>query len=200
MTPQIVLAVLFVIVARWKKMNRLSSEYFRQFLFFLAVGLSATAPLMLTLVQKGFYFIPALPYFAIALSILVAPATVQLISKIEPKNIGFKIFRFAGISILSGVIAISIMKIGKTGRNEDLLHDVYLIGEIVPKQTSLSFPQELWNNWDLQCYLVRYFNIYPEPGYTNQFCIANETTSQDSLLTYTKLNIGTVQFDLYEKK
>ena len=133
------------------------------------IGLSASTPLMLTLVQKGFYFVPALPFFAIGLSILISPIIINLMGLINIYGIKFKIFRWLSAFLLVAVISFSIMQKGKYGRHKELLHDVYLIGKVVPGHTSVSVPRDIWNNWDMQCYLIRYFNISLIPDYKNNY-------------------------------
>src|ERR1019366_7005123 len=62
--PAIILCVFLLVVFRAKKTQ---NEFGREnFVFFFLLGCSGSLPLMLTLVQRDFYFTPALPLFAIA--------------------------------------------------------------------------------------------------------------------------------------
>ena len=92
------------------------------------------------------------------------------------------------------------MQKGKYSRHKELLHDVYLIGKVVPKNTSVSVPRDIWNNWDMQCYFIRYFNISLIPDYKNDYCIIDNTIKEDTLINYIKVDIPTIQFDLYKRK
>ena len=92
------------------------------------------------------------------------------------------------------------MQKGKVSRNKELLHDIYLIGTVVPRQTTVSIPSDMWNEWDLQCYLVRYFNISLETNYENNYCIIDKTIQTDTLTDYKKVDIKTLQYDLYKRQ
>ncbi|HZF99697.1 MAG TPA: glycosyltransferase family 39 protein, partial [Chitinophagales bacterium] len=48
-------------------------------IFFLLLGFAGSAPLLLTMVQKGFYFVPSLPFFAIGFAVWIAPVLMRWI-------------------------------------------------------------------------------------------------------------------------
>jgi hypothetical protein len=55
-------------------------------------------------------------------------------------------------------------KIGKVGRDRDLLHDVRLIGERVCQGRqhcgqTVSVCSEIWQHWELQAYLQRFYHL-----------------------------------------
>jgi hypothetical protein len=156
---------------------------------FIAIGLSASIPLMLTMVQKGFYFVPSLPFFAIGLSILIAPILINFIKKIDTATKKYRIFLLFSILLFFSTITFSIMQIGKSIRDKDILHDVYLIGKVVPKYTTIDIPDKIWNNWSLHCYFMRYFNISLNPYNKNKFYIIEKSMSADTLLNFEKINI-----------
>jgi hypothetical protein len=198
--PQFILVVVFLIIGRIRKINLRLTDHLREIIFFLSVGLSASLPLMLTLVQKGFYFVPALPYFATGLALFIVPVVSALSDKIVA---GGKLHRNLMIIcslLFLGVSTFSFAQIGKTGRNKELLHDVYLIGKVVPQQSVVSIPIELWNAWDLQCYLIRYYNISLETGKENRYSIRNTPLPEDSAIRYRRIEISTQQYHLYSRK
>jgi 4-amino-4-deoxy-L-arabinose transferase-like glycosyltransferase len=198
--PQFILVVVFLIIGRIRKINLRLTDHLREIIFFLAVGLSASLPLMLTLVQKGFYFVPALPYFATGLAMLIVPVVSGLTHK---NTAGSKLHRnllIASSLLLLSVATFSFAQVGKTGRNKELLHDVYLIGKIVPQHSVVSIPIGLWNAWDLQCYLIRYYNISLETGKVNWYSIRNSPMPEDSVFLYRRIEIPTQQYHLYSRK
>ena len=198
--PQLLFIGIIFFIAKIKKMKIQMNKNIKIWGFFLLIGLSASAPLMLTLVQKGFYFVPALPFFAIGLAVLISPIIINLMELININGIKFKIFMGLSVILLIAVISFSIMQKGKYSRHKELLHDVYLIGKVVPKNTSVSVPRDIWNNWDMQCYFIRYFNISLIPDYKNDYCIIDNTIKEDTLINYIKVDIPTIQFDLYKRK
>ncbi|MCH8318671.1 MAG: glycosyltransferase family 39 protein, partial [Bacteroidetes bacterium] len=127
-------------------------------LFFL-IAVSGSFPLMVTLEQSGIYLITSLPFYAIGFSMLIAPGLAELLKSINVEKSAFKTFRTISIILLIAVIAFSALQIGKTKRDHDMLHDVYIMGEVIQKGSTISIPGKMWNQWSLHCYLIRHFNI-----------------------------------------
>jgi 4-amino-4-deoxy-L-arabinose transferase-like glycosyltransferase len=198
--PQISFVVIFFIIAYLAKIKLHILKNLPSSAFFLFVGLSASVPLMLTLVQKGFYMVPAFPFFAIGLSIFIAHVIFNLSVRIDTQNKKFKIFLLLSSLLLICTITFSLMQKGKTSRNKELLHDVYLIGTVVQRQTTVSIPANMWNEWDLQCYLMRYFNISMEPKERKDYFILDNSLKADTLTGYKKVDISTLQYDLYKRQ
>ena len=198
--PQIIFVVVILFVAKLKKLKSLETGQNRELLFFICIGLSASAPLMLTLVQKGFYFVPSLPFFAIGLSMLVAPVIVSLTARINTRRPKFKLFVLLSSVLFLATITISLLQKGKTSRDKALLHDVYLIGTIVPVKTTISCPAEIWDEWELQCYLARYFNISLETDSRNNYFSLDNSLKMKDLPGYRKIDIPTLQYHLYARQ
>ena len=197
--PQFILIFIFLIVSKVKKIEFNFSKQIRECVFFNSIGIFASLPLMLTLVQKGFYFVPSLPFFAIGLSVFISPIILYLTKQINLQSKKYRAFIISSILLFSAIITFTLLQIGKTSRNRELIHDVYLIGSVVPRQSTISVPEKIWNNWDLQCYLIRYFNISLETDYKNQFCIIERTTQIDTPKEFKKIEINTLQYDLYRR-
>ena len=195
--PQIILTAIVFLFPLMRNKKISAPEYPAEVIFFMAVGLSASLPLMLTLVQKGFYFVPALPFFAIGLSLLIAPRVSQWVNRVGTTTLTFKTLIITGIILLVSVAGITVMQAGKLKRDRELLHDVYLIGRVVPARSIVTIPKEMWQEWNLQCYLVRYFNISLDPVMSNRYAIIDRETIKNPLPGYKKTNLGTIQFDLY---
>ncbi len=167
--------------------------------FFLLMGLFAATPLMLTLVQKGFYLTPSLPYFAIALAILAAPVIVRLIDNINLQHAGFKIWQYTSLILFVLVMGISIAQVGKTSRDAEALHDIYLFGEIIPPHSAVSIPKYMWDDWGLQTYMVRYNDISLDYSADNTFYI-NEKSNPVVSSQYNLIELSTQKYNLYRKK
>lgn len=198
--PQLLLVTIFFSIAIFKKnkiqlFNRLDCS-----VFFIAVGLSASAPLMLTLVQKGFYFVPSLPFFAIGLSVFIAPIVSYFVNQINTENKNFKIFFIASAFLFIGTIGFSMIQKGKVRRDKEMLHDVYLIGSVVPKYTTIGVPTEVWKDYVLECYLIRYFNISIHISDQHDFYMVKKTMDADTFSNYKRIDIDTKMYNLYVKQ
>lgn len=200
---QILFVIIVIMIARFKKVNLEITNHIRLSIFFITIGLSASIPLILTLVQKSFYFVPALPFFAIGFSILIAPIVANFIIRINIKTNQYKVFLIT--CVLSSIIIIIafFMQIGKTSRDKEMLHDVYLIGHTVKNGSVISIPDNtMWDEWSLKCYLVRYCNINLENLKLENYYLLDKSIKpkENILLGYNKVNIKTLKYDLYKRK
>ncbi len=199
--PQLVILTIILFAGFRKKIKIDDANFFRPAVFFIAVGLAGTLPLMLTLVQKGFYYIPALPFFAIGFSILMTPAISYFVEMMNVKSGAFKLFLSVSAVLLILVLFISFDKIGKFSRDKETLHDVYIINKIVPKFSVISIPTALWNDWSLQCYLMRYSNISVDiSGKKYKFYLKEKSMENATLPGYNRVDLATDKFELYIKK
>lgn len=200
--PQLGLLLIVFLVARIKKISVSNSGYGKTALFFLLTGLSATAPLMLTMVQKAFYLLPGFPFFALGISMIMAPYVNRFIAGMPATGTGYKIFKGVSIFLLCGAIVFVALQKGKTSREKEVLHDVYMIGKIVPPHTAISItPRYFYIDWELQCYLMRYFyiSIDSKPGTPNAYFIMDRSLPTDfDLSHYKKMDIGLQKYDLYK--
>lgn len=126
---------------------------------FLGIGLLGVLPLMLTLVQKGFYMVPALPFIAIGFAILmVAPIHWFVNEKLNNTKILMPI-KLLFIALVFTSIILPVMNIGKISREKDKLNDIYELGKIIPPHEVINCSNELLEDWSLQTYLSRYYFI-----------------------------------------
>lgn len=195
--PSVILALLIIFFAKRKnKQVKASSDKNKLALFFLLIGVSGSFPLILTSVQRGFYLVPAMPFFAIAIAIYTLPYLSILLEKIEP--IWNKIIGLVSVLLLVISLYVSLFQLGKIGRDKEMLHDVYLIGEVIPEGTSVKIEPYLYDNWSLQFYLLRHFNISLGPSVENSTYFLVEKDHAPSLY-FEKVSLDTKLFDLYKR-
>lgn len=150
--PALLIASLIgLFVKKVDKENRMNSWAY----IFLGVGLSAVLPIMVSLRQRGFYILPALPILALALALLIAPKTEILVTRLTANKFGrFLIPVLAGVLLLIGVI-LNVSNFGEVGRDENTLSDVHTLSEILPGGTVLRTSTELNGDYSLKAYLYR---------------------------------------------
>lgn len=154
--PIIVAALL--IGLQWKRRKQQNSTKSAA-LAMAFIGLSGVAPLMLTMVQKSFYMAAALPIVALSIALWSGPALAAWLSSWSPKGRGTLILKGIGIVAIIGSLGVSIIRFGEVRRDQELLADVHRIGEVVPPQALVGLQPDLWNDWGLQTYLMRYHFI-----------------------------------------
>jgi 4-amino-4-deoxy-L-arabinose transferase-like glycosyltransferase len=165
-----ILLVAVILLFRKNRERALSNR--RSAVFMLCVGLAGSLPLALTLVQRTFYYVPSLPFFALGLGLLIAPSVSEWVSWITSAwRRGLLVIGAAALLTALGLTASSF---GKSGRDQDTLHDVYEIGKLIPSGSTVSIPHELWNRWELQCYFMRYFFISLEDGQERDYFLTDK--------------------------
>jgi 4-amino-4-deoxy-L-arabinose transferase-like glycosyltransferase len=157
--PSILICCFSVLLFKTKKIDY---KHFNNHtvLFWFLLGCCGSLPLVLTKVQRAFYFTPALPMFAIGWSIFIAHGigNWQKIYLQSKTIIRASVILFS-IALLSGLL-FTVIYSGKPKRSELLLQDVYTIGNTIAADSKVCVSDEImWNNWAFRCYMMRYNSI-----------------------------------------
>jgi len=189
----VTLVLLGVFSERLKKHNWLADQK-KWILFFFLIGLSGSAPVALTMVQKGFYILPSFPFFAISIALILAYGFQdKLLSIKNPIKISKIIFRVNIVFLLFlSFLTTSLYK--DYSRSESLLKSVDTIISHVPERTTVTIQSNLWNDWYLQSYLMRYGSISVERTKKHEFVIVTDSIPAGYLLLE---KLGT--YNLYSK-
>lgn len=145
-----------VIVLLFKKSPTKSEVKTAWKYLFLGLGFSAVLPIMVSLKQRGFYIIPALPFFALSLSLFVLPRVKTQVHRISARKAVTRTLVVSGYFLLTAAVALNLSRIGRPQRDSDQLADVYEMCEILPPGTVLNASYELGQDFGLQAYLYRY--------------------------------------------
>jgi len=156
--PSIILTSLVLLISRFKKQPVLNEQIKSAWLFF-GIGLAGSLPMLVSLVQKGFYLVPAFPFFALSLSILSANALSSWIENMSSSGRSFRIFKLSAIFFLAASLAFSFTRLRQFSRDENTLVNVCEIGQLVPKGSTIEIEKEIYTDWSFQFYLLRYFDI-----------------------------------------
>lgn len=179
--------------------NKLTKNENRLILFFLLYGLSGVVPLCFTHVQRAVYFVPALPFFGIAVAIFLAKGLNVLITKIKDEH--FKIIRSGVVALFFITLLYLISLIGKTGRDENVLSEINKIGGSIGNDKVIGSTNEIYEKWDYQFYLLRYYNITLEPSPNKQgsYKLLDKQNVKDTI-NYRKVNVDLEKYILYNKR
>jgi hypothetical protein len=172
----------------------------RLMLFFLLFGFCGVLPLSFTHVQRAVYFVPALPFFGIAFAIFLANGLDVLLSKINNKT--FNVIKLSVFAFLIATLAVSISLIGKTGRDEKILSEVNKIGMAIGENKLIGTTNEIYEKWDFQFYLLRYYNITLEPAPDKQqaYKLFEKEIIKETKSNYEKINVELEKYILYKKR
>jgi hypothetical protein len=149
------------------------------------------------MVQKGFYFVPSLPFFAIGFAIWIAPVLMRWLDLRRISNASVRMLNGVAVALLVGLFVLSYFKLGKTSRDRDILSDVRVIEEAVPSHTVVGINPAGWNNWELQCYLMRYHNVAIVPNHMDRFFMREKTSNEPVPPGFQRVDAETRRYDLF---
>ncbi len=196
-----VLLTLAIITYARKKTNSVAIQKNDKLyaLLFLSLGFCGSLPLMATMVQKNFYFVASLPFFALGLAFISHHNISQLINLLSIKSLKkVKIIAYAFLII---TILFSLSQIGKTRRDSEKLNDIKYLGGYLKNTTTVSVDNDAYFDWSFQFYIYRKYAINLDPRNRHRTYIITKTdTSQRLLKDYRKIDLPLKQFKLYKQK
>lgn len=160
----VLLTVIAVLAARRNGQNA-ALEPGENALALIAIGLSGVLPLMLTMVQKSFYMVAALPLITTGLAMWAAPQVARW-TEAARSTTTQRALVAVGLSALGGVVLSAVLCFGKPSRDAELLNDTALVGTVVPAHRLVSAEQSVLDQWNFQSYLMRYhfISLTGKPG------------------------------------
>ena len=199
--PVFIIMLLTFITFKIKSKEAISIQW-KNFGFFLSLGLSGSLPLMVTLEQRGFYLTTSFPFIAIALAGISATYLAPLLARIDISSKGYRLFKGFAFAALLGAILITGLQFGETRRNKDELHDVYAIGDAIPNHSSISTSKELRSNYAVIAYFARhnYANLDNDTVQLHAYYLAQKGTPILIHEEYEIVELGLKAFDFYKKK
>jgi hypothetical protein len=195
--PASIAFIIFIIA--WLKKKDYAKTRYSIPLFFISAGLAASVPLSLTYVQRGFYLVPSFPYFAIGISSIIAPVILLFTIKLKTNRKHLLILSVSAVLIFSSSVIFSLMQIGKTQRDRDILHDVHLIGNNLPYGTEVSVNQDIAATHVLECYFVRYYYISLYIDKPKDYLLLKKPETPEASSGFEKINLETRIYDVYKK-
>ena len=194
----IISAILFFVFVR--KSIKSIFKYKKESILFILIGLSGSLPLMLTMVQKDFYFSHTIPYFAIGFAAILLPGLSVLFDRIKLDRKGIKVFKIVSVTLLVISLGLSIYSVGGASRNGDELNDCYLIGGVVPENTIVEIDNSISLQYGFRFYLVRYFNISSAANKEYDYFIVEKSRDKKARDKYDLITLDTKKYNLYKKR
>ena len=162
-----ILCVLALVLVICKTKSKVNSKVFEfppdraWFYGFLILGLLGVLPIMVSVKQRDFYMLAALPFFALALGHLTLSMFAAFALKITPDL--HKWMTLGSSAILLIGIVLNLCNIGKYGRDEALIEEVkQRIPESGGDNVIEISPQE-YTQWAKHAYYMRYGKISLNP-------------------------------------
>ncbi len=166
MIPYVIAMALVICKAR----SKVNSKVFEfppdkgWFYSFLILGLFGVLPIMVSVKQRDFYMLAALPFFALACGHITLSMLTLWLPKITPKVRGWMTLG-AGCVVLLGLV-LNIIHIGKYGRDEALIEEVKQKITESEGNNVIEISQEEYTQWAKHAYYMRYGKISLSPTET----------------------------------
>ena len=160
----LVMVIALVILKTKNKDNRKLFEFPPDkawFYIFLILGLLGVLPIMVSVKQRDFYMLAALPFFALACGHITLSMVNMLMLKITPSL--RKWLTLGACSIVLLGVVLNLVHLGKYGRDEALIEEVkQRIAEAEGKDI-IEIPTEEYTQWAKHAYYMRYGKISLRP-------------------------------------
>ena len=195
--PPLILGGLILFFSKLKSKTFHSSKAdFKNAFLFSLIGFAGTLPLFLTMVQKGFYMVHALPYFGIAIALIIVPNLVVFFQNKSAKKNYNNTFTILSTLLLIGVILFSSFQFGKYKRDKTMLHDVYLLKNILPKNAHITIEKSIHQDWGLKVYLMRTSGYSTSNTISYPYFLVEKKKKNFHLEGFKKMEIGLKKYNL----
>ncbi len=202
----VLLTGIALLIVKWRKVSLSPVKQYMAWVWvFLALGLSAVIPIMVSTKQHSSYILPAFPYFAILLGLLLQPYLMQFMDGIQTQGRGFKIFKMLTIVFLTGVLAFSISRTGTIARDKSTVQMLRKFDKDLPDGTTIgvvSIDSSGSKLWRLHAYFMRRKSISLDADTTKQYLFYLSPKEEEpgiNLQQYQKIN-ETDEYFLFKKK
>lgn len=200
--PLVIIGLVFV-AYRKKLSDFFAHQLKKDIYFFLLIGAAGTLPLMLTQVQRGFYMLPALLFFAVAFALVLLPfVRLWLENGNTRKNIQQITFWFACV-LFAFSIFISVYGFKSCGRDCDELTDTYAMVQKIPSNSTVAATIDiLQSDWHFRFYMNRHgmtsFGLVQDS--TKFFITYHDNSPGSEGESFTDKIYAGKKYDLYKRK
>lgn len=149
--PMLVLVVLAGLWRLYRKKLKVNLNEIEKFLFL--ISFSAFLPLLVSPKLSFYYFVPAIPYFALSTALYLQLSFADAVSQKRP--VLEKVFQGSSLILLAVVLLYSGSQYGRYQRDENLLKDIDQLKNIIPEQTQIGLSPAMREDWQAIAYFQR---------------------------------------------
>ena len=156
--PMIIVTVIILLIQIRKNTVKPFSPISKLVLFWTLLALAGSLPLIITLKQRLFYAVPALPFFAIMFGLTCAYFMNNTYNKIITRKIIYFNSLIGAILIIIA-FTISILKFRSYSSDKFLLQDITTISDIVGENSIIACDSTMITAYPTIAYLSRYKHV-----------------------------------------
>lgn len=154
----VVVSLLLVFSIRKKYASTPAAHNVKYFWYLLAVAISGSLPLMVSLVQRPFYLSTSFPFYAMAIGVVLLPY-LRFIQEGLKQRVK-KALNLLSYLIIGALLIMLIVNWGAYKRDEVLLKDIQACVEELPSgQSRIYVSDQVIFNWSLKAYMMRYERV-----------------------------------------
>jgi hypothetical protein len=172
-------------------------------LVFISLGLTGVLPIMISMKQSGFYFLPAYPLFSIGTCILMYPFIDSLLVRIDYGSKRFIFFKWLSYILFSAGIFLAVWYSDGYSRDRNKIKDAYSVLAVIPSGTIINISPDMYEDWSLHAYYARFKNVSLDPDLSSRreyLLLKNENYSDTLKTTYNRVKINTSDYQLFQKR
>lgn len=125
--------------------------------FFLAVGLCASLPLLASPVLAGHYFLPSVPFFALAVATAALPP-VAAYRELSSTTRRFMPLGIAAALVLAAAVVL-LVRGPMERRDTEIIRGLRSAGPLVPRGRTIGTCESAAEEWGLHGYFQRFFRV-----------------------------------------
>jgi 4-amino-4-deoxy-L-arabinose transferase-like glycosyltransferase len=158
------LIILLYIMARSTDVSIFYKAHKKYFFFFMALALSCSLPILISIKQRAFYLTPSFPYYAFGFAILLAP----FISVLEKKIISPRTIKRTNYILLFAILCSVLLCVylkGSIGRDKERVILMHELQPVIKYNSTIGFVPSMYDDFVLKAYLARYHKVIATTDY-----------------------------------
>ncbi|PKL40259.1 MAG: hypothetical protein CVV41_20170 [Candidatus Riflebacteria bacterium HGW-Riflebacteria-1] len=197
--PLMAFSLIFLAVRSRAKIETGGAGKTEWFWIILLIAVSASFPIMLSYKQRGYYLVPSLPWYALAIAILAQPTVSALTQRLYANARAYKIVYRLALVFAGVALAYSLSQIGNYRRDADRIGDSQMIAATIAPQKILTVHKALAEDWNLFGYLARNHHVSLETSRLTDYFLA-EKGSSEIPEGYALVDIPTTRYLIYRRQ
>ncbi len=167
----------------------------------LMVCIGGTLPFAVSLVQRGFYLVPAYLSLTLFLTYVYKSQWLVFIAWLESLA-NRKWIKTAVSIVFIASIVYSLMLVGGYKREKALAHDLELITPLLRNESLVGINSNVWNYFNLHSclYIQKRISLSADPGLSGFVIVYKHEEPQYANSGLVKINLPTQELDLYYRK
>lgn len=168
-------------------------------LLFLALGICASIPLLVTKEQRTFYLATSMPFYAFGFAVLFVPH----VQKFQTRFRTF--FQHDAWTSKAPILFVVLMLVGPmtivdtSHRDLDKLEIVQLVGDKIGNEAIISSAPKTWGDFKIKAYFQRQYRISFDRKSNREYYLLDTRLGVQPPEEYQKTEIATANYMLYKK-